>query len=178
MSSLAMNLEIRESEQGDLSAIESLYPKAFPDEDLLPLVRELLKDTEVATSLVGVIDSQVVGHVIFTRCGLVGHDTDIALLGPLGVTPEWQRKRIGSALVRAGLREMEDMGVRLVCVLGDPAYYGRLGFEPESAVSPPFPLPAEWDGAWQSRAPGNTATFCAGKLSVPKQWLQPALWAP
>lgn len=173
-----MNLEIRESDQGDLSAIESLYPKAFPDEDLLPLVRDLLRDTKVATSLVGEIDSEVVGHVIFTKCRLSGQNVDIALLGPLGVTPKWQRKGIGSAIVRGGLREMEDMNIRLVCVLGDPAYYGRLGFQPESAVSPPFPLPAEWDGAWQSMVPGETASSCAGQLSVPEQWLQPSLWAP
>jgi len=171
-------LDIRESAQGDLSAIESLYPKAFPDEDLLPLVKDLLEDTAVRTSLVGVIDSQIVGHVIFTNCGLIGHSANIALLGPLGVVPQWQRKGIGSAIVRAGIRQLEDRDIRLVCVLGDPAFYGRLGFSPESAISPPFPLPAEWDGAWQSREMGKMASSCSGKLSVPKQWLQPALWAP
>ena len=40
------NIEIRESVQVDLSAIESLYPAAFPDEDLLPLVRVCLLKTE------------------------------------------------------------------------------------------------------------------------------------
>ena len=45
-------------------------------------------------------------------------------------------------------------------------------------VEPPYPLPAEWTGAWQSRDLGNATTRCAGKLSVPSQWLQPTLWAP
>ena len=32
-----MILNIRESVQSDFEAIESLYPEAFPDEDLLPV---------------------------------------------------------------------------------------------------------------------------------------------
>lgn len=46
-------IEIRESVPGDLASIEVLYPDAFPDEDLLPLVRELLQDASGTFSLVG-----------------------------------------------------------------------------------------------------------------------------
>jgi len=169
-------LEIRESIPADLGAIESLYPEAFPDEDLLPLVRDLLQDTTVALSTVGVINSLIVGHVIFTKCGVTGIRTNAALLGPLAVTPALQGTGIGSALVRTGLRQLEDRDVRLVCVLGDPAFYGRLGFLPESSIRPPFRLPAEYDGAWQSQNLGDVAAPCSGVLSVPEQWLQPALW--
>ena len=171
-------LEIRESAQGDYAAIESLYPKAFPGEDLLPLVRELLHDTAITMSLVGTTDSRIAGHAIFTKCGVAGTGVDAALLGPLAVAPTCQRQGIGSAIVRAGLRWLEDAGVSLVCVLGDPAYYVRLGFAPESQVEPPFRLPAEWHGAWQSKHLGDISVPCAGKLSVPPQWLRPALWAP
>ena len=171
-------LEIRESVQADAAVTESLYPEAFPDEDLLPVVRDLLNDAAVAISLVGTIDRQIVGHAIFTKCGVVGNSANAALLGPLAVPPAWQRQGIGSAIVRAGLRRLEDADVNWVYVLGDPAYYGRLGFLPESLVEPPFPLPAEWDGAWQSQDLGETTTLCVGKLSVPPQWLQPTLWTP
>ena len=171
-------LEIRESRRDDSAAIESLYPEAFPHENLLPLVRDLLTDPAIAISLVGTIDTQIVGHVIFTKCGVVGNAGNAALLGPLAVGPAWQRQGIGSAIVRAGLRWLEDADVNRVYVLGDPAFYGRLGFLPESLVEPPFPLPAEWDGAWQSQNLGETTTPCAGKLSVPPQWLQPSLWTP
>jgi putative acetyltransferase len=171
-------LQIRESRPDDSAAIESLYPDAFPDEDLLPLVRDLLNDVVVAISLVGTIDARIAGHVIFTRCGVVGSNVDAALLGPLAVAPAWQRQGIGGAIVHAGLRWLEDTDVNLVLVLGDPAYYGRLGFLPESVVEPPFPLPPQWDGAWQSQYLGQPTTPCSGKLSVPTQWLQPGLWAP
>lgn len=175
---MSEELGIRESKQNDWAEIESLYPAAFPDENLIPLVQDLLNDASVAISLVATIDVQIVGNAIFTKCGVVGTGVNAALLGPLAVLPDWQRQGVGSALVQAGLRRLEDTGVSRVFVLGDPAYYGRLGFLPESFVEPPFPLPAEWDGAWQSQNLGETKTRCTGKLSVPQPWLQPALWAP
>jgi len=55
-------LEICESIPSDLEAIESLYPEVFPDENLLPLVGDLLEDGSVTTSLVGAIDSRIVGN--------------------------------------------------------------------------------------------------------------------
>jgi putative acetyltransferase len=171
-------LEIRESVKADAAAIEALYPEAFPDEDLLPLVRDLLQDARIAVSLVGAIDLLIAGHVIFTKCGVVGNNIKAALLGPLAVAPAWQRQGIGSAIVCAGLQRLKDADVPLVCVLGDPAYYGRLGFVPETLVEPPFPLPTEWSGAWQSQNLDDTRVLRAGKLTVPPQWLQPALWAP
>jgi len=175
---MAEKLDIRESARNDIAAIESLYLEAFPDEDLLPLVRDLLNDAVVAISLVGTIDTRIVGHAICTKCGVVDDSVNVALLGPLAVAPARQRCGIGSAIVGAGLRRLEDAGVNRVFVLGDPAYYGRLGFLPDYLVEPPFPLPAEYAGAWQSQNLGETATACAGKLSVPPQWLQPGLWAP
>ena len=171
-------LEIHESVQADAAAIESLYPKAFPDEDLLPLVRDLLQDAATAVSLVGVIDSQIVGHAIFTKCGVEGSSVKAALLGPLAVAPAWQRQGIGSAIVRAGLQRLKDEDVSLICVLGDPRYYSRLGFHPDALIDPPFPLPVEWDSAWQSQYMDNTTEACTGRLTVPAQWLQPTLWAP
>lgn len=175
---MSEKLEIRESVQDDATAIELLYPEAFPEEDLLPLVRDLLRDSTIAVSLVGTINSRIVGHAIFTNCGVVGRNVKAALLGPLAVAPTWQRQGIGSAIVNAGLQRLKEAAVNLVCVLGDPAYYGRHGFVQESLVEPPFPLPAEWGTAWQSQYLDDTTTPCAGKLSVPSQWLQPALWGP
>ncbi len=76
------------------------------------------------------------------------------------------------------MKRLEESGVDLVCVLGDPAYYRRLGFAPERHVAPPYPLPGEWAGAWQSQHPSGAAVPQPGTLIVPAQWRRPALWAP
>ena len=170
------SIEIRESVPGDLASIEKLYPDAFPDEDLVSLVRELLQEASDALSLVGIIHSSLVGHVIFTTCGIAGCSDRVALLGPLAVAGAWRRQGIGGAIVRTGLQRLEEAGLTCVYVLGDPAYYGRLGFVPTAYVAPPYPL--EWREAWQSMSLGGAGPPHQGKLSVPQPWLKPALWAP
>ena len=160
------------------AAIERLYPDAFPDEDLLPLVRELLRETPIVLSLVGIIARSLAGHAVFTTCGTTAGSDKVALLGPLAVAPAWQRQGIGTAMVRAGLQRLENAGVTQVYVLGDPAYYGRLGFVPEAGVTPPYPLPEEWRGAWQSMSLGGAAPPSRGKLTVPPPWRRAKLWAP
>jgi len=170
--------DIRKSTSDDLRDIELLYPLAFPDEDLLPVVRELLQDPIVALSLVATIDSNLAGHVIFTRCGLSGSGEKTALLAPLAVLPVHHRQGIGGKLVHAGLQQLEHENVDRVFVLGDPAYYGRFGFQPGSAVAPPYPLPAEWQDAWQSLSLAGTELSRPGKLELPELWLEPSLWLP
>ena len=49
-------------------------------------------------------------------------------LGPVAVLPEYQRKGIGSQLVRAGLEECGRLGHEIVVLAGHPEYYPRFGF--------------------------------------------------
>jgi putative acetyltransferase len=171
-------LDIRESGAGDLGAIEALYPDVFPQEDLLPLVRALLNEGAAVLSLVALINEAAVGHGIFTRCRIEGSDAPVALLGPVAVLPGMQKRGIGSALIRKSLKRLEAEGVSQVCVLGDPAYYGRFGFAPERQVVPPYDLPEEWRDAWQSVHLGGALASVGGRLTVPRPWRDPALWGP
>ncbi len=170
-------LEIRDSATQDRAAIAALYARAFPDEDLLPLVRDLLDDPGVTISLVAVVDSAIVGNVIFTTCHVDSIDTRAALLAPLAVDPASQRKGIGSALVQCGLQRLRDAGIGMVFVLGDPAYYGRFGFRQEASVGAPYPLPLDWADAWQSQRLTDAVAPLSGKLALPRYWLDPALWS-
>ncbi len=170
-------VDIRDSRASDLAAIERLYPEAFPDEDLLPLVRELLQAGPGVLSLVAVADGVLAGHVAFTSCTVAGRADTVALLGPLAVAPDRQRQGIGGALVRAGLERLEAAGTARVYVLGDPTYYSRFGFTPDGLVAPPYLLPEEWRGAWQSLSLGD-GQQPAGALVVPPLWRQPTLWGP
>ena len=171
-------IKVRESHVGDQASIDTLYSDAFPDEDLRPLVKDLLQEKSSVLSLVGMIDQTLAGHVMFTICGVSGTSNRVALLAPLAVTPAFQRRGIGTALVRDGFQRLVKAGITQVYVLGDPAYYMRFGFKPDDSVTPPYPLPQEWQGAWQSVTLQDNAPRLQGKLSVPQPWQQPALWMP
>jgi putative acetyltransferase len=171
-------IQIEASVADDEPAVLNLYRAAFPDEDLVPLVGDLLRLTSGLLSLVARRKGRIVGHVCFTTCGVAHDRSAVALLGPLAVDEAERRRGIGGGLVRAGLGRVESDGVVQVCVLGDPDYYGRFGFAAETRILPPYPLVVEWRAAWQSLRLGPAGTSCAGRLVVPAPWLRPALWAP
>ncbi|QIE42493.1 GNAT family N-acetyltransferase [Rhodobacteraceae bacterium SC52] len=164
---------MRRTTEADKDAVLALYPLAFPDEELRPLVDTLLSGPDPIVSLAMFEGGNVAAHVLFTIC----QNGKAALLGPLCVSPELQKQGLGSGAVRAGFETLCKNGVEQVFVLGDPAYYGRFGFEQERAVTTPCAIPADWAAAWQSLIlPGGTP-LDAGTLVVPKPWRDPALWA-
>ena len=106
-------------------------------------------------------------------CDIEG--TQVWLLGPLAVHPDHQRQGIGTTLIREGQSSLD--GPSTIVLLGDPAYYQRHGFRPDTGIQPPYPLPPEWREAWQSIRTENAAPL-TGTLSVPEYWRDPALWGP
>lgn len=170
-------LEIRESSPADIAGVEQLYVEVFPDEDLVPLVRELLGFAPEVISLVGIHENVIVGHISFTFCRVEEGAEKVALLAPLAVTPSLQKQGIGSALVQTGFKHLERAKIGYVFVLGDPGYYSRFGFMAEDKVATPYPLPADWRGAWQSLKLRDTKAPLAGRLSVPEPWRNIALWS-
>ena len=59
-------IDIRQGQPDDIASIEKLYPAAFPEEDLLPLVRQLLAEEPGILSLVAEAGDAMVGHILFT----------------------------------------------------------------------------------------------------------------
>lgn len=180
---IPLAIEIRDSHAGDRAELERLYPAAFPEENLLGLLRDLLEAPAGVISLSALRDARLVGHVALSLCDVGAVPGRVALLGPLAVDPPVQRHGIGRALITAARERAGAQGVSKICVLGDPGYYGRHGFTAERAVLPPWPLPPEWDGAWQSLDTGggetvSAGTVPAGTLAVPPHWAHRAYWTP
>lgn len=172
-------IEIRAARTSDLDSLLQLYPDAFPEEDLLSLVEDLHRSREDAViSLVAIAGHRLVGHIAFTLGGIDGGPANMALLAPLAVASAMQKQGIGKALVAEGLGRLKARSVARVLVLGDPRYYGRFGFETEKRIEPPYPLPAEWQDAWQSLILEETRPARGGALKLPAFWMRPALWAP
>jgi putative acetyltransferase len=156
--------------------IEKLYPLAFPDEDLLPLIYELLKEKDTVLSLSAFYKETVIGHCAFTLCKVQKSNQNIALLGPIAVQPEYQRQGVGCSLINAGLDKLREMNINQVYVLGDPAYYSRFGFKSGGGAAPPYVLPEEWTEAWQVLELTEVPADISGKMVVPKYWEDPSLW--
>jgi putative acetyltransferase len=168
---------IRPTGNADLQALHRLYPAAFANEDLLPLVDSLLSEVPDLVSLAAESGGELVGSIFFTPCSVAGATSRIALLGPMAVHPKHQGEGLGTAMIRQGLCKLEARGFVRVQVLGDPRFYGRVGFVEDGQVVPPFPLNPAWVGAWQALPlePGHSAA--AGTLVVPRPWQVPSLWS-
>jgi putative acetyltransferase len=106
------------------------------------LVDALRERADPLVSLVAEEGGAIVGHIVLSPMSLPGHPELVIMgLGPMAVTPDRQRRGIGSALVRSGLEECRELGVGAVCVLGHPSYYPRFGFESASR----FGIGSEYD---------------------------------
>lgn len=59
----------------------------------------------------------------------IGETRDALLLGPLAVDPEWVNQGYGRRLIGDAIEAARTAGIRLVVLVGDEPYYGRLGFK-------------------------------------------------
>jgi putative acetyltransferase len=126
-------ITIRAERPADRDAIAAVVEAAFGSKTEARLVERIRSSPNFVSelSLVAEFDNQVVGHVMISFVGLVSIDTSrrIASLSPLAVTPAFQGRGIGSALVREVTARADERGEPLVVLEGSPAFYGRLGFE-------------------------------------------------
>jgi len=167
---------IRREVPGDIPVIRAITAAAFAGPGQTPgeevpearLVGELRDSpawlpalSQVATSPAG----EVIGHVLCTR-GLVGQAPALAL-GPLTVRPDSQRRGVGTALMHSILGAADALGEPLVALLGDPAYYGRFGFQ-QSTQRQTTPQKPEWQPHFQVRVLTGYQPSVRGMFSYPE----------
>ncbi|MBE1492723.1 GNAT family N-acetyltransferase [Plantactinospora soyae] len=138
-------MPLRIEQARDYDAVGAVHRTAFGADHggtVVKLVNGLRREDPTTLSLVSDEADGVVGHVMFSRALLDAPRQLVAVqsLSPLAVAPQWQRRGIGSALVRAGLKQLDERGVPLVFLEGDPRYYARLGFS--AAVEHDFRKPS------------------------------------
>ena len=123
---------VRAERAEDHGVVAEVHRRAFGDQGdlIVTLVEALRRDDPGARGFVAEEDGRVVAHILFTRSLLDAPRelVTVQVLSPVGVLPEHQRRGIGTALIRHGIAEMDRLGVPLVFLEGDPAYYSRVGF--------------------------------------------------
>lgn len=126
-------MKIRRQQDGDREAVRAVNEAAFETAAEADLVERLGEVARPLVALVAEEEGAVVGHILFSPVSLSGRPgLKMMGLAPMAVRPDEQRRGIGSALVREGLRECRRAGAVAVAVLGHPGYYPRFGFRPSS----------------------------------------------
>ncbi len=179
-------MEIRKSIESDRLNILDIHKKAFGEDEgsiIANLVDDLLHDKTAMPllSLVAIDRKKIIGHILYTKVTITGLEKPLKaqMLAPLAVHPEAQKKGVGQKLINEGLRQLKNLGVELVFVLGHPTYYPRCGFMPagEKGFEAPYPIPDEHADAWmvgelKENILGNISgkVQCARALNEPQHW--------
>lgn len=174
---------IREATNLDREDIRELHLRAFPEGDrriVATLAVNLLSEatSPETIALVAEIGGLAVGHIAFSPVAIENHAKWRGyILAPLGVRPEFQGRRIGSELIEAGKERLSKSGVNALFVYGDPKYYGKFGFDADSASRylPPYELkyPFGWQAIALNEEGSTEATLI---LSCVASLRDPALW--
>lgn len=135
----AMNPVIRQEVSTDVAAIHAVTVAAFLNAPHTAhteqfIVDALRKAGALTISLVAEQDGEVVGHVAVSSISISDGSAGWYGLGPISVRPKLQRKGIGSRLMQAALRLLQERGASGCALVGDPAYYSRFGFKPVSGL--------------------------------------------
>jgi putative acetyltransferase len=127
------DVTIRSELSGDRDAIADVVAAAFGSLREARLVEVIRASANFVPelSLVAEVQGRIVGHVMVSFVTLRDDATQhqVASLSPLAVAPAFQRRGIGSALVREVTTRADSRGEPLVVLEGSPAFYGRFGFE-------------------------------------------------
>lgn len=176
-------LKIKNATDSDLKDVLRIHTEAFGQNQESNLVKELLNDGSARplVSLLAIDKEKAVGHVLFTTVRITGNEGAISamILAPLAILPDAQGKGAGGTLIREGLRQLSELKIDLVFVLGHPGYYPRFGFRPAGSrgLEAPYPIPEKNAAAWmvQELKPGvignvHGKIICADTLNEPEHW--------
>ncbi len=142
-------ITIRRETPEDISSIHNVNEQAFGQPQEANIVDKLRSKEKVSLSLVAAKEGKIIGHILFSPA-MIESDKDsfdAITLAPMAVLPAYQRKGIGSQLVKAGIEECRRLGFEIVTVLGHSEFYSRFGFVPAQpkGVNCEFDAPKE---AW------------------------------
>ena len=139
-----MEINVRLEEEKDYRRVEEITRAAFGYPDRVErgqigcpyehwMVHELRnRDGIKALSLVAELeDGTIVGHIICSNAVVRKENLSLPVLnfGPLSVSPEYQRRGVGGALIRAMIERAKQLDYGAILFFGRPEYYPLFGFK-------------------------------------------------
>ena len=128
-----MSRTVRPETDDDVAAVRGVVREAFGGDEVPDLLDAMRSSVAwLGISYVAEEGEEVVGHVSCTRGWVDAPDrvVDVLVLSPLSVRPDRQHQGVGRALVEGMLDLLRTRDEPVVFVEGDPAYYGRIGWQP------------------------------------------------
>jgi predicted N-acetyltransferase YhbS len=134
-----MDVQIRSEKLSDYCAITNVNYEAFlgwhPDNWRVsePVMVDLLRHGEnfdPDLSLIAEIAGEISGHVLFSIYQFIvaGTVQKGAVLAPIAVRPEFQKKGIGAMLIEEGHRRARAKGCTFSLLCGHDTYYPKFGY--------------------------------------------------
>ncbi|WP_460448954.1 GNAT family N-acetyltransferase [Alsobacter sp. SYSU BS001988] len=137
-----LSLAIRPENPGEADVIEKLHERAFGPGRFARTAFRLREGVphEEALSFTALVGTLVVGSIRLTRIRIGAAEG--LLLGPVTVEPAFMGRGIGMALVRRSVEAARAQGHRLVLLVGDEPFYGKVGFRrvPAGRLAMPGPV--------------------------------------
>lgn len=113
----------------DAARIDQLLCRSFPTDMEAKLVHQLRENGLLTLGMVATDDEgNVFGYTAFSPAYIAGEDRQWVVLAPIAVERTHRRQGLAEQLIYAGLDTLNEFGYAAVVVIGDPAYYRRLGF--------------------------------------------------
>jgi len=109
--------------------VYALLRLAFPHkESIAGLVQKLHENDRPMHEWVCLQSNRIIAYIAFSNA-YHGDEVCGLHLGPMAVTPEFQRQGVGTELIGFVLRQ-EEIKSQSLFVDGKPGYFSRFGFEP------------------------------------------------
>jgi predicted N-acetyltransferase YhbS len=127
----------------DFDEVEALIETAFGPGRLAKAAERLREGRKPAQGL-SVVARDDTGVVGCTRLWTIRiGEREALLLGPFAVADRWKNRGVGAAMIDAACQNAKAAGHDLVLLVGDEAYYSRMGFAPAARGAVILPGPVD-----------------------------------
>ena len=136
-----MDVFIRNELEEDHKEVEELTREAFwnlyiPGCDEHYLVHIMRNHPDFISNLdfVAIYKEKIIGNIMYTKSHVVdkndsNHKINTITFGPVCILPKYQRKGVGSSLIKHSIRIASENDYKAIIILGHPHNYCRYGFK-------------------------------------------------